>query len=188
MRLKRLSPVCAIYHLKLSLRHGACQSGILSSTNAPDFTSSESGDFFASLKLKVDKTSADIRKEYEVVMKHLLKIEQVVFDSATGKIEELRTYYEYWENEVYEALVRSTERMILHVKECFEDSSRVDFTLFWDRHLFTSRRDRVRTAAEGDHAVCHAPHSDLVAPPSWVDGWTERASRLRRKRQSTRVR
>ena len=60
---------------------------------ADSHASSESGDFFASLKLKVDKTSADIRKEYEVVMKHLLKIEQVVFDSATGKIEELRTYY-----------------------------------------------------------------------------------------------
>ena len=141
---------------------------------ADSHASSESGDFFASLKLKVDKTSADIRKEYEDVMKHLLKIEQVVFDSATGKIEELRTYYEYWENEVYEALVGSTERMILHVKECFEDSSRVDFTLFGiDICLRAAEIVCEPPLKEIVRSVMHAAHSISSSSSilgRWMDG------------------
>lgn len=89
-----------------------------------------SGDFFARLATQCNVVSSDIRDEYLGIMRLLLKVEEIVHGSSTGKVVHLKEYYARWENAIYEALILATERAIADMEEQFNKSAIYDYAIF----------------------------------------------------------
>ena len=90
----------------------------------------DSGDFFTKLTAHVNKVASSIRDEYLGIMRLLLQVEEVVFGSRNGDVVQLKGFYAYWEQEIYQALVAAVERAIMKLRDRLDSSIQCDMAIF----------------------------------------------------------